>query len=302
MRSNEEIRSRVLEVLESMLRHPSMHGVDQGFELAIRNRLSDLAFIDGSDATLERAFERLRKQRTFGECGAAGTLAAITTDPTDALASIYARVATELGYFVPLRRLSETDWKTACDVQSWLVGTGPWRRRDIEDRLGPPSYKNDGWASVLAYAGPSDDFWLYFDFPVDGLDSELAVIRLPQQPFASSVIDLRGRASGVQPEDVYRAFLRAAIAGDEVAIRPLIVQHGDANQLWAGAYPKDVAATLDAQYRTMSVHRVPAPDNVTYVTSEAFPFALAVVRDGDTWRVDADPLIAMWSANKSTVN
>jgi hypothetical protein len=133
----------------------------------------------------------------------------------------------------------------------------------------------------------------YFDFPLDALDSELAFVRLPRKPFASSVIDLRPRTLGAEPEDVYRTFLRAAIAGDEVALRRLIVQHRDPSALWAGAYPKDVAA---------AVYRVPTPGDVVYVCSEAFPIALALVHEGGVWRVDADPLIAMWSANKSMKN
>ena len=145
---------------------------------------------------------------------------------------------------------------------------------------------------MLAYAGPADDAWLYFDFIDNSADDELCFVRLPDPHRARSLLDLRPPRIGIQPEDVYRAFHSALFGGDEQRLRSLIVEHPDPSVLWRGGYPKQVAALLGA--REVVVSRTPTPSDVVYLSSDDLPMPLALVKDGASWRVDADPIIAMW--------
>jgi hypothetical protein len=98
--------------------------------------------------------------------------------------------------------------------------------------------------------------------------------------------------SNVTPEETYRSFMIANLSGDESAIRPLVLDHDNAEVLWQGAYPPNVAATLAEQYRTMEISRVGTPNaDRVVLQSSAAPMPLTVVNvDGD-WKVDAEPII-----------
>ena len=65
------------------------------------------------------------------------------------------------------------------------------------------------------------------------------------------------------PEDALFEFLIANIYGREDEIRPLIIEHPDADLLWQGVYPKDVADLLVEQYHGMEIARIQdKPDRV----------------------------------------
>ena len=94
------------------------------------------------------------------------------------------------------------------------------------------------------------------------------------------------------PEDILYNFLLANLTGSEEEIRPFIVDHPDADVLWEGAYPPDVAQALAEQYEGMGISRLEeGPDRVLMQTSVT-PVPLAVVRVDGHWRVDASPIIA----------
>ena len=94
-----------------------------------------------------------------------------------------------------------------------------------------------------------------------------------------------------QPEDVFFEFLLANLRGVEEEIRPLILDHPDADLLWQGAYPPDVAALLAQSYEGLEIARVKeAPDRVL-LQSSAVPFPIEVVRVAGQWRVNAAPII-----------
>jgi hypothetical protein len=98
-------------------------------------------------------------------------------------------------------------------------------------------------------------------------------------------------AEELQPEDVLFDFLIANLGGSEVEIRSLISDHVDAELLWQGAYPPDVAALLAQQYEGMGIIRVEEGPGRVLLQSTASPIPLAVVRLDKTWRVDASPII-----------
>ncbi len=96
---------------------------------------------------------------------------------------------------------------------------------------------------------------------------------------------------GRAPEDVLREFLIANLRPDEVRIRRLIVNHPEADILWQGDYPENVATLLEQQYRTMAIERIGEQQNQVLLRCSASPIPLEVVKIGDCWFVDAGPII-----------
>jgi hypothetical protein len=281
-----------------------MYGVGQSFEAAVRSQLADLAFIDAREAELEPLFAELKARGLFGPLGSWGAIAGAFgngSDHTDRLASIYARIASQLGYFAPARRLTSTEWRDTDDVDTWARNE-PRSAAHVEARFGVPSYRGLGQVPrVFAYAGSStDDAWLYFDF--DGsTDARLVTVRLPVYPFRDSVVDLRLRPSDDgSAEDAYRRFLVAALSGDADQILPLVVPHEDAATLCGDPYPADVASLLKGQYEGMDVVRVDAESQAVVLVSDACHVPLTVVREDGSWRVDADPFIRARNCAAST--
>ena len=98
------------------------------------------------------------------------------------------------------------------------------------------------------------------------------------------------------PEEVYRRFMLANLTGDEPTIRSLIIEHEGAEVLWEAAYPKEVAALLAEQYRTMEIVRVKSAGNedrtdTVQLQSSASPIPLAVVKVDGVWRLDVGPIV-----------
>jgi hypothetical protein len=301
MRTILEVREQALTHLQGMLLRPSMYGMGGFYEAAVTSQLHDLAFIDSREEELTRALDQLREQGMSGALGVTGALAAALhddSDHTDELASIYARIAATLGYFVPARRLTAAEWSRARRVRAWATKQ-PRVMADVEERFGPPSYKRCGQgARIVAYAGPTDEAWLYFDFGGDPAHRLLECVRLPVSPFERSLLELRPRAADAgSPEEAYRAFLIASLSGDAGRILPLLATREDPAILCSGSYPEDVALLLGATYEAMDVIRVSAATDRVVLLSDGCPVPLAVVREGSSWRVDADPLIRIRRQN-----
>lgn len=269
-----------------------MFGEGQAFEGAVLAQLAEIAFIDGEDERWAAERAALEKDGWSGERGCWGVLAATNRgDCTEAIASIYARIAARLGVFEVERRLDAREWSDASACAEAWAREQPRRRGDVETRWGAPSYRGKGARPrVLAYAGPTDDAWLYFDLTDD---DEVAFVRVPAAKRTRSIVDLRSPSIETGPEDAFRAFRSALLTGDEQQLRAVIVAHPDPSVLWQGRYPAGVARQLAGQ--DVAVSRVAAPEDVVYLESDDLPITFAVVNDGEGWRVDADPLVAMWT-------
>lgn len=205
MRSVDEIRARKLSQLEQVLLRPAMWGQRDTYEVTVYGVLSDLAFIDARDDVFEREMDDLRGQGLFRSRGVHGTLAGLGVDDgpaTDRTASVYARVASRLGYFRPARRLTAAEWRGVARLGPWVRAT-PRSVEDVQARLGAPSYPHAGQhPRVLAYAGPTDDAWLYFDFEQRLEGARLEFVRMPRPSFARSVIDLRRHGRAIRRRSV----------------------------------------------------------------------------------------------------
>ena len=97
------------------------------------------------------------------------------------------------------------------------------------------------------------------------------------------------------PEEAYRIFMIAGLAGEESTIRPLVLDHPDSRALWQGPYPAAVADLLSEQYRTMEISRVDSPDandaSRVLLQSSAAPMPIAAVKVNGEWKIDATPII-----------
>ncbi|MFZ5893623.1 MAG: hypothetical protein ACOY0T_21350 [Myxococcota bacterium] len=297
MREAKAIRARAAEVLLAMLHSPSMWGTGQSVEFTIRSQLSDLAFIDGREDDLSQIFQELEDEGLWGALGAWGILCELLGPGahSEVLAALYARAAMRLGYFEPQRKLTEEEWLDLQRAPEWATGDRR-SRADVERRFGEPSYRGTSQQPLaLGYVRATDSAWLTFHFDRSP-SSELQWLHLPTTPFQDAVFDLRDESEvSSEPEDAYRTFLIASLAGNEAEIRKHLLVHAAPSILWAGAYPVDVARLLAEQYTSMNVFRVPAPDDVVYLVSDAVPLPLPVVKVGSEWRVDAEALVRMRS-------
>lgn len=64
-------------------------------------------------------------------------------------------------------------------------------------------------------------------------------------------------------------------------------------------YPNDVAQLLTAMYEKVDVVRVSPETQAVVLVSDGCPIPLTMVRDGASWKVDADPLIRHATANET---
>jgi hypothetical protein len=106
------------------------------------------------------------------------------------------------------------------------------------------------------------------------------------------------RKEGV-PEKAWRRFSRALLRGKKDEIEPLIQAHPDAEVLWAGAYPNDVASLLDQIDESYSVSQISGSEEdgeVTIITPDFGPMTLRLI--GGDWRIDATKIIECRKAMK----
>lgn len=101
------------------------------------------------------------------------------------------------------------------------------------------------------------------------------------------------------PEKIWRRFSRAILRGKKAEIEPLIQEHPNADVLWTGTYPADVAPLLNEIAESYPVGRISgseAEGNVTIISPDFGPIGLQLV--GGDWRVDATKIIECWRANR----
>ena len=110
----------------------------------------------------------------------------------------------------------------------------------------------------------------------------------------SSKTDAPGSA-----EAAYRQFMIAYVEASEARIRPLIVERAGAEVLWQPRYSPELAKDLAASYRSMEIIRVKETDKRVTLKSMAIPSSVDVIFDGQVWRVDPAPIIAVRRADEA---
>ena len=90
-----------------------------------------------------------------------------------------------------------------------------------------------------------------------------------------------------------RQLLAALLTGSRSEIEPLIMDHPDAEILWQGAYPAEVAVQLSHVSNSNRIGRVSdhAADGQVKLITADFPFPITVEKVGQQWKVDAAEII-----------
>jgi hypothetical protein len=104
------------------------------------------------------------------------------------------------------------------------------------------------------------------------------------------------------PEAAYRQFMMAYVEANEARIKPLIVERAGAEVLWQPRYPPDVAKDVAASYQSMDIVRVAGTEKRVTLKSMAVPSSVDVLFDGQAWRVDPAPIIAVRRAAQAEQN
>jgi len=164
VRDVDSIRERKLKHLSALVARPSMYAGDgQAIEIAARDLLGDLCFVDQCDDKLRIVEEALR--RRFGKSGVAGAFNAVFGNDcryTEEVTSIVAEHAWRLGYLKVGRQLTDDEWSGA------LAAARDFEERDVARsevvaQIGEPSlsvgHRVDCYASDGRESG-----WLCFDY------------------------------------------------------------------------------------------------------------------------------------------
>jgi len=98
-----------------------------------------------------------------------------------------------------------------------------------------------------------------------------------------------------EPERAMRKLLAALLTGSRDEIEPLIIDHPDAEFLWQGAYPTEVAGQISGISNSYPIRRVSdyADDGELKLMTADFPFPITIRKLGKHWKVDAEEIIAV---------
>jgi len=171
---------------------------------------------------------------------------------------------------------------------------------------------NDGWKAFSRYVArhfgfPENYIWPYVlkscsrddDEATDRLLSLLVQFsnsaRTHSYEEILESIQPRVVPEDAEPEQTMRQLLAALLAGSRSEIEPLIMDHPDAEILWQGAYPAEVAVQLSHISNSNRIGRVSdhAADGQVKLITADFPFPITVKKFGQQWKVDAAEIIAI---------
>lgn len=101
-------------------------------------------------------------------------------------------------------------------------------------------------------------------------------------------------------ERLFRKFDSALLKGDRAIIESLILENKNAEILWAGEYPKDVAMKLSEISSNQPLKRIPVSEdgNKVKIIASGWPFPIEMNFINGEWRIDADNIIALRMKNK----
>ncbi len=101
-------------------------------------------------------------------------------------------------------------------------------------------------------------------------------------------------------EKLFRKFDRALLIGDKAIIESLILANENAEILWAGEYPQDVAVKLEEISSNQPLKKIPVSEDGTKIKiiASGWPFPIGMYFLNGEWRIDADNIIALRMKNK----
>jgi hypothetical protein len=100
---------------------------------------------------------------------------------------------------------------------------------------------------------------------------------------------------------VFREFDHALLLGKESLISALIEANKNAEILWSGSYPEDVAEKLLEISSSQPIKCIPLSDNGNHVRiiASGWPFPIEMNFKNGKWKVNADPIIKLRMFQKS---
>jgi len=103
-----------------------------------------------------------------------------------------------------------------------------------------------------------------------------------------------------EPERIFRIFDKALLEGDEKTIKSLIEEHEHQSILWKGAYPEDVAISLDQISSGQPIKRIYESEDKTKVKliTADFPFPIEMNYKNGNWKIDATKIIELCGAKR----
>ena len=165
MKTSIEIRDYFLGILNDALPRLSMYGG----EIAARQLLSHLAFIDEREDELRDRFDALRDHGAFTASGVGGAFNRQTgLEPTaNEIGSVYANVAFHMGYLRSERTLTQTEFDSLESIVRESCAACDFNADDVRTRFGDPSWQsgtNPYYPWVYLYLCPDRDHSIAFDF------------------------------------------------------------------------------------------------------------------------------------------
>ena len=166
MRTADEIRARLLDDLNHALTHLSMYGG----EVAARQLLSDITFVDEREHEFKSHMQVLQDRGAFLSTGVEGAFSyRMQLKPTCALiGSVYAEVAFKMGYLQTKRILTGREFKALKAGLRKTCRTRDMNADDVKAEFGIPSWSVKGnpfYPWVYMYlSNESEDGVIAFDF------------------------------------------------------------------------------------------------------------------------------------------
>lgn len=153
------------------------------------------------------------------------------------------------------------------------------------------------WPYVIKHVGRNDDDAVYRLQELLVEFNRRTKSQSPEQIVRDEMSRATSQEEG-EPEKTWRRFVRAYHRGVRHEIEPLIQPHPDAEILWSGTTPPDVAALLNEiqeSYLVSQISGSEAGGEVTVITPDFGPIPLKRFESG--WKIDATAIIECLTAN-----
>ncbi len=100
---------------------------------------------------------------------------------------------------------------------------------------------------------------------------------------------------------VFKVFDKALLYGDKKILEPIVKANKNAEILWQGKYPKDVAISLEDLSKNQPVKKIFESEDGKQIKliAHGWPFSIEMNFIDGNWKVNADDIIEMWMANIS---
>jgi hypothetical protein len=167
MRTIEEVRERLIRTFEHAFLRPGMWGgSDWHIQESLEDKLKLICWIDEREDHLQSARQCYPSRDVMGIIGDFASQHFNWPSYGNEVASYYAQIVHELGYWHPSRLLDTSDWEHLRESLDESFFERDWTESEVLARFGPSSCTMGGGFSVVHAYAPSisREPWIYFDF------------------------------------------------------------------------------------------------------------------------------------------